>query len=172
MAEALITPNYARTPGEEPFIGDLSPGEEFYNFSDGRLWVGDDDRTPIEVGGNCKNKPLGPASFCSYVAVDLTDPANLPISNTNPQSIPNGFYREIRFLLQFKQNPLTNISAYFDYPVDWGDPAAWNSFGLPSVPSATNPIDRFKRQGRKILLELSSFGPSVSWTGRLLWVNR
>lgn len=171
MTEAIISPNYLSAPGSEPFIGDLGASEELYNVTDGRLWVGDESSTPIEIGGNCKNRPIGPAAFTCYASVDITNPDNLPISNSNPNSIPAGFYSEIRMLINFADEPLTGFSAYFDYEIDWGDELTWKELGAASTPLADNPIDYYSARGRKILIELCSYGPSQAWIGRVIWVN-
>jgi hypothetical protein len=160
MAEATLQLITTSLPGEEPFIGDLDEGEVCINVADGRMWAGDSINTPVELGGAVKNKPMGPLLTSNYLDVELTSPDNLPISNTNPLDIPPGFYREQRILVRFTQDPLENFSAYFDYPVNWG--TEWVE---------TNPIDFYKGQGRKILVELSSFGPGAEWIGRLLWVS-
>jgi hypothetical protein len=157
MAEATLQVITTSLPGEEPFIGDLDEGEVCINTADARMWAGDSIGTPIELGGAVKNSPIGSLLTSNYLDVEVTQPDNLPIANTNPLDIPPGFYREQRLLLRFSQNPLQNFSAYFDYPVNWGkDP---------------DPIDLYKGLGRKILIELSSFGPSTEWIGRLLWAS-
>ena len=180
MAEATLQLITTSLPGEEPFIGDLDEGEVCINTADGRMWAGDSISTPIEIGGAVKNSPMGPLLISNYLDVEVTQPDNLPIANTNPLDIPSGFYREHRIFLRFTQNPLLNFSAYFDYPVNWGVEASWK-FGTSTITwggdadlldfSASNPIDFYKGQGRKILIELSSFGPSAEWIGRLLWVS-
>jgi hypothetical protein len=180
MAEATLQQITTSLPGEEPFIGDLDEGEMFINVADGRVWSGDSIGTPIELGGAVKNCPMGPLLTSNYLDVDVTSADNLPISNTNPLDIPSGFYREQRILLRFTQNPLQNFSTYFDYPVNWGVDASWK-FGTSVITwggntdqlnfEADNPIDFYKGQGRKVLIELSSFGPSSEWIGRLLWVS-
>jgi hypothetical protein len=180
MAEATFQHITTGLPGEEPFIGDLDEGEVCINVADGRLWTGDSIGTPIELGGAVKNCPMGPLLTSNYLDVEITSPDNLPIANTNPLDIPPGFYREQRIFIRFTQNPLQNFSTYFDYPVNWGVDASWK-FGTSVITwggdanlldfNATNPIDFYKGQGRKILVELSSFGPSAEWIGRLLWVN-
>jgi hypothetical protein len=67
-----------------------------------------------------------------------------------------------------------------DYPVNWGEKNTWFIFsggitwgygGIAIDESAENPIDAYKASGRKMLVELSSFGPSSEWMGRLLWIN-
>ena len=165
MAEATLQHITTSLPGEEPFIGDLDEGEVCINAADGRMWTGDSIGTPIELGGAVKNCPMGPLLTSNYLDVELTSPDNLPIANTNPLDIPPGFYREQRILIRFTQDPLNNFSTYFDYPINWGGQTETLDF------SATNPIDFYKGQGRKILVELSSFGPSAEWIGRLLWVS-
>lgn len=160
MAEATFQNITLLLPGEEPFIGDLDEGVIAFNVADGRGWVGDSVGTPIEIGGAIKNRPMGALEFSNYLDVELTSPDNLPIANTNPLDVPPGFYREQRILIRFTQNPLENFSTYFDYPVNWGD--EWTT---------SNPIDEYKGLGVKVLIELSSFGPSAEWIGRLLWVN-
>jgi hypothetical protein len=169
MAEATIKLISSPVPGEEPFIGDLLESEVFINTADGRMWSGDSFGAPVELGGAVKNSPIGPLFTSTYLDVELTSPDNLPIANTNPLDIPPGFYREYRILIRFTQNPLNNFSAYFDYPINWGLESLWKpqnaSFQIK------NPIDLYKAQGRKILIELSSFGPSTEWVGRVLWVS-
>lgn len=160
MAEATFQNITLPFEGEEPFIGDLNEGEIAINVADGRVWAGDSIGTPIELGGAVKNRPMGSLFFSNYLDVEITSPDNLPISNTNPLDVAPGFYQEERILIRFTQNPLQNFSTYFDYPVNWG--VDWTT---------TNPIDFYKGQGKKILIELSSFGPSTEWIGRLLWVS-
>ena len=122
---------------------------------------------------------MGSLLSSNYLDVDVTSADNLPIANTNPLDIPPGFYREQRIFLRFTQTPLQNFQTYFDYPVNWGVDASWK-FGTSVITwggdsdqldfEADNPIDFYRAQGRKILVELSSFGPSAEWIGRLLWV--
>lgn len=171
MAEATLQVITTSIPGEEPFIGDLEEGEVCINVADGRIWSGDSILTPIELGGATKNKPIGSLLTSNYLDVEVTSPDNLPIANTNPLEVPVGFYREQRILLRFSQVPLINFAAYFDFPVDWGIPSSWKFTTTGITSSANNPIDYYKAQGRQILIELSTFGPSASWMGRLLWVN-
>lgn len=180
MAEAAFQQLTTNLPGEEPFIGDLDEGEVFINTADGRIWAGDSIGTPIELGGAVKNSPIGSLLTSNYLEVDMTSPDNLPIANTDPSDIPPGFYREQRILLKFTETPEQNFTTYFDYPVNWGSELFWKSFsagfrwgGGDEVIDSTadNPIDFYKGQGRIILVELSSFGPSTSWMGRVLWVN-
>ena len=180
MAEATHQQITTSLPGEEPFIGDLDEGEICVNVADGRIWSGDSIGTPIELGGAVKNSPMGSLLTSNYLDVDVTSAGNLPIANTNPLDIPPGFYREQRIFLRFTQTPLQNFQTYFDYPVNWGVDASWK-FGTSVVTwggdsdqldfQADNPIDFYRAQGRKILVELSSFGPSAEWVGRLLWVS-
>jgi len=181
MAEATFQQLTTLLPGEEPFIGDLDEGEVCINVADGRLWAGDSLGTPVELGGAVKNSPIGSLSTSNYLEVDLSSPDNLPISNTDPLDIPPGYYREQRILLKFPAGvePSTIVS-YFDFDVDWGSVVIWKATGSAFTwggeqenldPSATNPIDFYKNPGKTILIELSSFGPSASWMGRVLWVK-
>ena len=180
MAEATQQQITTSLPGEEPFIGDLDEGEICVNVADGRIWSGDSIGTPVELGGAVKNSPMGSLLSSNYLDVDVTSADNLPIANTNPLDIPPGFYREQRIFLRFTQTPLQNFQTYFDYPVNWGVDASWK-FGTSVITwggdsdqldfEADNPIDFYRAQGRKILVELSSFGPSAEWIGRLLWVS-
>ena len=182
MAEATFQQITTSLPGEEPFIGDLEEGEVCVNVADGRIWTGDSVSTPVELGGAVKNSPIGSLLTSNYLDVDVTSADNLPIANTNPLNIPQGYYREHRILIRFVQNidQIQNFQTYFDYPVNWGVEASWK-FGTNVITwggdydeldfSATNPVDFYKAQGRKILVELSSFGPSTEWIGRLLWVS-
>ncbi len=182
MAEATHQQITTSLPGEEPFIGDLDEGELCINVADGRIWTGDSIGTPLELGGAVKNFPIGPLLTSNFLDVDVTAPDNLPIANTNPLDIPLGFYREQRVLLRFTQSlqQLQTFQTYFDYPVNWGVDSSWK-FGTSVITwggdldqlnfQADNPIDFYKAQGRKILVELSSFGPSTEWIGRLLWVS-
>jgi hypothetical protein len=179
MSQASIQILTSNVVGEEPFIGDLDEGELFGNSADGRIWIGDPIGSPIELGGAAKNNPIGPLRFSNYLVVDVSNPDNLPISNTNPLLIPVGFYREARILITFPQDPVSNV-VYFDYPVDWGSKNSWyirsDGFteGIPLVATeefADNPIDAYRKAGRQIMVELSSFGPNNSWIGRLLWIN-
>jgi hypothetical protein len=180
MAEATHQQITTPLPGEEPFIGDLDEGEICINVADGRIWSGDSIGTPVELGGAVKNHPMGPLLTSNYLDVDITSADNLPVANTNPLDIPVGFHRSHRILLRFTQIPLENFQTYFDYPVNWGVESSWK-FGTSVITwggdvnqldfTATNPVDFYKAQGRRILIELSSFGPSTEWIGRLLWVS-
>lgn len=180
MAEATHQQITTSLPGEEPFVGDLDEGEICINVADGRIWSGDSIGTPIELGGAVKNSPMGSLLTSNYLDVDVTSADNLPIANMNPLDIPPGFYREQRIFIRFTQTPLQNFQTYFDYPINWGVDSAWK-FGTSAITwgrsadqlifEADNPIDFYKAQGRKILVELSSFGPSAEWVGRLLWVS-
>ena len=179
MSQASIQILSSNVVGEEPFIGDLDEGELFVNNADGRVWVGDSIGSPIELGGAVKNSPMGALRFSNFLRVDVSNPENLPVSNTNPLLIPEGYYREMRILITFPQDPVSNV-VYFDYPVDWGEKDAWFikssgitwGQGLTAVDeNADNPIDTYRGQGRQMMIELSSFGPSDSWMGRLLWIN-
>ena len=179
MSQASIQILTSNIAGEEPFIGDLDEGELFGNNADGRVWMGDAIGSPIEVGGAVKNNPMGPLRTSNYLLVDVSNPDNLPISNTNPLLIPQGFYRESRILITFPQEPVANV-VYFDYPVNWGAKDSWymQSVGITwgqgliaTNEDADNPIDAYRAQGRQMMVELSSFGPNDSWMGRLLWIN-
>ena len=179
MSQASIQILTSNIVGEEPFIGDLSEGELFVNNADGRMWIGDSIGSPIELGGSIKNCPTGSLRFNNFIEVDVSNPDNLPISNTNPLLIPEGYYREMRILITFPQDPVSNV-VYFDYPIDWGAKDSWLvraggitwGFGLVAVDEdANNPIDAYRGVGRQLLVELSSFGPQDSWMGRLLWIN-
>lgn len=179
MSQASIQILTSNLAGEEPFIGDLDEGELFGNNADGRVWMGDAIGSPIELGGAVKNKPIGPLRSSNYLLIDVSDSNNLPISNTNPLQIPVGFYREVRILITFSQDPVSNV-VYFDYPVNWGSKDSWyiqsNGFtwgqGLVAVDdNADNPIDAYRAKDRQMMVELSSFGPNDSWMGRLLWIN-
>lgn len=182
MPEATFQQLTTVLPGEEPFIGDLFDGELAVNSADGRIWTGDSIGTPIELGGAVKNAPMGALTSSNYLEVDMTSPDNLPVSNTNPLDIPEGFYREHRILFKFPldEQLLENLTVYFDYEVDWGSEASWKISDSGSTwggvvggsnIDATNPIDYYKAPGRKLMVELSSFGPSASWMGRLLWAS-
>lgn len=179
MSQASVQILTSNIVGEEPFIGDLDEGELFGNNADGRVWIGDSVGSPIEIGGAVKNHPMGSLRNANYLLIDVSNPDNLPISNTNPLLIPEGFYREARILITFPQEPVANV-VYFDYPVEWGAKDSWYirstgvtwGKGLVAVDEdADNPIDAYRGQGRQIMIELSSFGPNNSWMGRLLWIN-
>lgn len=180
MSQASIQILTSNIVGEEPFIGDLSEGELFSNNADGRMWIGDSIGSPIELGGSAKNCPIGSLRYNNFLEVDVSNPDNLPISNTNPLLIPEGYYRETRILLKFPQEPVSVNTIYFDYPINWGLEDSWfiQSGGvrwgldLENVnTSADNPISTYQAAGRHMMIELSSFGPSDSWMGRLLWIN-
>jgi hypothetical protein len=164
--QALSTP----LSGEQPFIGDLLEGELVVNTADGRAWVGDAIGSPIELGGAAKNKPIGISFSSNYIDVDLTNPLNLPISNSNPAVIPNGFYQEARFILRFPSNlsVLSTSTPYFDYSINWGLKSMWDP---TSTSTSNNPIDHYKRANQVLVVELSSFGPSTEWMGRLIWAK-
>lgn len=153
--EATIQTLTTSLPGEEPFIGDGLDGELISNTSDGRIWVTDPDGNPIELGGSCVNKPINSNLFSgNYLELDVTNPDNLPIPVPNPSDNLPGFYRELRILLRFVGVPQNNLTAYFDYPVDWGS---------GSTPSS------YAQTGAEVLVELCSFGPRPSWIGRVIW---
>ncbi len=169
MAEATHQQITTSLPGEEPFIGDLDEGEICVNVADGRIWSGDSIGSPIELGGAVKNSPMGSLLTSNYLDVDVTSADNLPIANTNPLDIPPGFHRAQRIFLRFTQTPLQNFQTYFDYPINWGVDASWK-FGTSVITwggdsdqldfQADNPIDFYKAQGRKILVELLEDGPA------------
>ncbi len=180
MSQASIQILTSNVVGEEPFIGDLSEGELFSNNTDGRIWVGDSIGSPIELGGAVKNSPMGSLRFNNFLEVEVSNPDNLPISNTNPLLIPEGYYREARILLKFPQEPVTVNTVYFDYPIDWGPRDFWIvqsggvtwGYGIDLVnEEADNPVEAYQASGRTMMIELSSFGPRDSWMGRLLWIN-
>jgi hypothetical protein len=159
MPEATIQNLSTSLQGESPFFGDGAEGEIATNFTDGRIWVFDSDGSPVELGGSCVEKPINLSLLSgNYLSLDITDPDNLPIPNTDSSLISPGSYREMRILLRFSGEPLTTFSTYFDYPVDWGDGIA-------------DPISQFSSTGAIILIELSSFGPQPYWIGRVLWVK-
>lgn len=182
MAEATIQQIITSLPGEEPFIGDLDDGEICVNTADARIWAGDSLGAPIELGGAVKNSPMGSLLVSNYLDIDITSADNLPIPNTNPLEIPSGFYREHRVLIRFVQDlyQIQNFQTYFDYPINWGVDSSWK-FGTSTITwggdseildfNANNPVDFYKAPGRKILIELSSFGPNPEWIGRVLWVS-
>lgn len=169
--QATIQHLTSNVVGEEPFIGDLKEGERFVNTADGREWVGDSIGSPIELGGAVKNNPIGRLRSSNYLSVDISQAENLPVPNTNPENIPPGFYRENRILISFSESP-TSLSVYFDYPINWGPKDFWfvNSI-VSGEAESDNPIDAYKGAGREILIELSAFGPSSEWMGRILWIN-
>lgn len=176
MAEATHQQITTSLPGEEPFIGDLDDGQLCVNTTDGRIWSGDPVGTPVELGGAVKNHPIGPLLYSNYLDIDVTSADSLPIPNTNPLDIPAGFYRETRLLLRFAGTFIETFQSYFDYPVNWGFENTWKFGANKTTPGvfdhdADNPIDFYKATGRKLLVELSAFGPSAEWTGRVLWVN-
>jgi hypothetical protein len=156
--------------GEQPFIGDLLEGELATNTADGRAWVGDAIGSPIELGGAAKNKPMGSSFSSNYVEVDLSNPLTLPISNSNPAVIPPGFYQEMKFILRFPSDlsVLTPSTPYFDYDINWGLKSMWDP---TSTSTSNNPIDHYKRTNQVLVIELSSFGPSTEWIGRLIWAK-
>lgn len=180
MSQASIQLLSTSLTGEEPFIGDLFEGEAVVNVADGRVWAGDPLGNPVELGGAVKNKPIGSLIKSNYLSLDVTDPNNLPIANTNPMDVPEGFYRENKILLKFSQTPPEGFYTYFDYEVKWGEKSFWYpdfsefTWGGNSDlinQDADNPIDLYKTQGRQILIELSTFGPNTYWMGRVLWIN-
>lgn len=170
MAEALYQTSTSSLSGEEPFINDGLEGELFTNTANARIWVVDPAGVPLELGGAVKNKPIDSLVVANYLSIDVSNTINLPIANTDPMSVPSGFYREYRILLNFNGTPLSlAYSQYFDYPVNWGLKSLWDNTNTTN--SYTNPIDLYKAENRSILVELSSFGPQSQWTGRVLWVN-
>ena len=154
--EATVQTLTTSLPSEEPFIGDGAEGELITNTADGRVWVADVSGNPIELGGSCVNKPINANLFAgNYLDLDVTNPDNLPVPVPNPNDIPAGFYREIRILLRFVGNPLPLVT-YFDYDVDWAE-------GIdPST---------YAKSGALILVELSAFGPSPKWLGKIVWIR-
>ena len=174
--EATVQTLTTSLPGEEPFIGDGAEGELITNTTDGRIWAADVTGNPIELGGACVNKPINTNLYSgNYLDIDVTNPDNLPIPVPDPISIPAGFCREIRILMRFVGNPLQTFSTYFDYDVNWGERATWpipvsddeGNYNL----NANNPVDVYARNGSLILVELSAFGPSPSWMGRVIWAD-
>jgi hypothetical protein len=160
MAEATIQNLSTPLPNEEPFIGDGSEGEIVTNTADARVWVFDPEGFPVELGGACVNKPISGNLFSgNYLDLDVTNPDNLPIPNTDPLQVRAGSYREIRILIRFVGQPLTTFSTYFDYPVDWGS-------------ETPDPLSEYSITGSVILVELSAFGPQPAWMGRILWVRK
>lgn len=159
MAEATIKNLSSPLPGEEPFIGDGGEGELITNTSDARAWVFDQTGFPVELGGACVNKPVNGNLFTgNYLEIDITNPDNLPIPNTDPLRVRPGVCREIRILIKYIGIPLTTFSTYFDYEVEWGG-------GIP------DPLEEYAELGNEILIELSTFGPRPAWIGRVLWVK-
>jgi hypothetical protein len=157
MAEASIQNLSTPLANEEPFLGDGDEGEIVTNTADGRAWVFDQSGFPVELGGACVNKPIAGNLFAgNYLELDITDPDNLPIPNTDPLQVRPGNYREIRILARFVGEPLTTFSAYFDYPVDW---------------ASGNSLDDYAETGAEVLIELSSFGPRPAWIARVLWAK-
>lgn len=174
MSEATIQVLSTSLPGEEPFIGDLDEAELFINVTDSRVWSANADGVPSELGGAVKNKPIGPLFSANYLDVNLTSPDQLPIANTSPLEVPPGTYRESRILIRFTGDLQVNFQTYFDFPINWGATELWKIVtppGLTVDETATNPVDYFKGQGRKLFIELCAFGPSTEWIGRLLWVS-
>jgi hypothetical protein len=159
MAEATIRNLSTPLPNEEPFLGDGEEGEIITNTADARAWVFDQTGFPVELGGACVNKPVNSNLFVgNYLELDITNPDNLPVPNTDPLQVRAGSYREIRVLLRYVGEPLTTFSTYFDYPVDWGT-------------GVQDPLEEYAESGAEILIELSSFGPRPAWMARVLWVK-
>jgi hypothetical protein len=159
MAEATIRNLSTPLPNEEPFLGDGEEGEIVTNTADARAWVFDQTGFPVELGGACVNKPVNSNLFVgNYLELDITNPDNLPVPNTDPLQVRAGSYREIRILLRYVGEPLTTFSTYFDYPVDWGT-------------LVQDPLEEYAEAGAEILIELSSFGPRPAWMARVLWVK-
>lgn len=174
--EATVQTLTTSLPGEEPFIGDALEGEMITNTADGRMWVGDVAGNPIELGGSCINKPINGNLFSgNYIDLDVTNPDNLPIPVPDPNNVPAGFYREIRILMRFVGTPLQSFSTYFDYDINWGNPYLWtrgdNTWGGSLSTNSDSPLDLYAQTGSVIMIELSCFGPSPTWRGRLLWAN-
>jgi hypothetical protein len=170
MADALYQNSTTSLSGEEPFIGDGLDGEIATNTADARSWVFDPTGVPLELGGAVKNRPVSNLFVSNYADIDVTNTINLPIANPNPSLIPAGYYSEVRILMRFSQSPLSiPYAEYFDFPVNWGLKSLWDP--RDESGSSSNPIDFYKSAGRSILVELSSFGPNQSWTGRVLWVS-
>lgn len=159
MSEATIKNLTTPLPNEEPFLGDGEGGEIVTNTSDGRAWVFDQTGFPVELGGACVNKPVNSNLFSgNYLEIDITNPDNLPIPNTDPLQVRPGTCREIRILIRYVGDPLTTFSTYFDYEVDWGA-------------GISDPLVEYAETGSEILVELSTFGPRPAWMGRVLWVK-
>ena len=153
--EAAVQSLSSPIPGEEPFIGDGLENEAVFNSADGRMWIFNSERVPIELGGACVNKPINQNLFSgNYLDLDVTNPDNLPIPIPDPQNIEPGYYREIRILMRFVGTPSQTLVTYFDYDVDWG--------------VGSEPSD-YTESGTVLLVELCSFGPSPKWLGRIVW---
>lgn len=168
MPEASFQHLTTNTSGVEPTIGDALYGELVINTAEGRIWVGDENRVPIELGGAVKNSPIGDPNFCNYTSVIIQSAEDLPIRTIDPSMGLPGFYRKSLYLIELNT---TDINITFDNLIDWGQNPLYYKSLEPINPLATNPIDGFKALNRKFLIELHSFGQSPELIGRLLWIS-
>lgn len=168
MPEATLQHLTTNIPGVEPTIGDALYGELVINTSEGRIWVGDENRIPIEIGGAVKNYPMGDPNYCNYTEVIISSSEDLPIRTYDPREVPSGFYRKAIYLVEMQS---ADVNVTFDHNINWGENPNYYHNLTPINPSASNPLDAFKTIGRKYLIELSSFGPAPELIGRLLWMN-
>lgn len=168
MPEATFQHLTTNLPGVEPTIGDALYGELIINTSEGRIWVGDENRIPIELGGAVKNSPIGDPNSCNYTEVLINSSEDLPIRTFDPGDVPFGYYRKALYLIDMQS---IDVNVTFDHNINWGEDPNYYHSVEPTNPSASNPIDAFKVIGRKFVIELSSFGQASELIGRLLWMN-
>lgn len=168
MPEVSIQHLTTSISGVEPNIGEALHGELIINTAEGRIWVGDENRIPIELGGAVKSSPIGDPNSCNYVEVLINSTEDLPIRTFDPTGVIPGYYRSCRYMVTIATDefPIT-----FDNTVDWGEsPITYKNLS-PLNPLATNPIDAHKADGRKFMFELSTFGPASELNGQLLWIS-
>lgn len=168
MPEASFQHITTNISGREPNIGEALPGELIINTSEGRVWVGDENRIPIELGGAVKNSPIGEPNSCNYSEIIVASSEDLPIRTYDPTEATPGFFKSVKYLIYLQT---IDVNITFDQNINWGSNFLWYNGVNPTDSNATNPIDGFKLLNRKILVEISSFGQSSELIGRLLWMS-
>jgi hypothetical protein len=168
MPEVSLQHLTTNVTGIEPNIGDSLYGELIINVADGRIWVGDENQLPVELGGSVRRFAMGDPNYSNYTLWTIASPENLPIRTIDPTSTTPNFYTRNVYLIEVLSD---DVSVTFDHSIDWG--LGFKTYGdvVPTDPNATNPIDVFKQNGRKYLIELSTFGRSAQLIGRLLWMS-
>jgi hypothetical protein len=101
MPEASFQHITTSISGKEPNIGEALPGELIINTSEGRVWVGDENRIPIELGGAVKGYPIGDPNFCNYSEVIVASSEDLPIRVFDPTEATAGFFKKVIYIVSY-----------------------------------------------------------------------
>lgn len=168
MPEASFQHITSNISGREPNIGEALPGELIINTSEGRVWVGDENRVPIELGGAVKGYPIGDPNSCNYSEVIVASSEDLPIRVFDPTEATPGFFKKVTYIVYLQT---TDVNVTFDQTINWGANFLSYNGVVPTNANASNPIDGFKLLDRKIVIELCTYGPSSELIGRLLWMS-